>query len=83
MSTPDYSIGFTRDEVEDILAIHKAEIKKTLSSRSDSGSSATKRRLDEIHVVIAACQDALVKIAPQVYGEAKRIAQSRLDFIPR
>ena len=44
----DYSIGFTEDEVLEILSVQKDELKKTLQSFSDSGSSATKRRLDEI-----------------------------------
>ena len=46
-STPDYSIGFTREEVEDILAAQKAELKRTLAAWSESGSSITKRRIDE------------------------------------
>jgi hypothetical protein len=79
----DYSIGFTREEVLEILDAHKAELKKTLASWSDSGSSVTKRRIDEIHVVIAACQDALRKIAPAEFGSNRRIAISSTDFINR
>ena len=37
MAAIDYSIGFTRTEVEDILNIQKAELKKTLASWTDSG----------------------------------------------
>lgn len=48
----DYSIGFTEEEVLEILSVQKAELKKTLQSFSDSGSSATKRRLDEINSII-------------------------------
>ena len=55
-STPDYSIGFTREEVEEILAAQKAELKRTLAAWSESGSSVTKRRNDKIHTVIAACK---------------------------
>lgn len=83
MAAIDYSIGFSRAEVEEILAVHKAELTKTLASWSDSGSMVTKRRLDEIHTVIAACQEALRKLAPEKYGRAARIAQSSVDFIPR
>ena len=83
MPVPDYSIGFTRAEVEQILAIHKAELTKTLASWTDSGSAVTKRRLDEIHIVIAACQDALRKLAPDIYGRPRRVAQSEALCIPR
>ncbi len=83
MASIDYSIGFTRAEVEEILSIHKAELTKTLASWSDSGSSATKRRIDEIHTVIAACQSALRKLAPASYPPAARIGQSRIAFIDR
>jgi len=79
----DYSIGFTRDEVVEILDVHKAELKKTLASWSDSGSSVSKRRIDEIHLVIAACQDALRKLAPEEFGTARRIAISSTDFVNR
>jgi len=83
MAAIDYSIGFTRAEVEEILSIHKAELKKTLASWTDSGSAVTKRHLDEIHVVIAACQDALRKLAPEEFGQGRRVAQSTVEFIPR
>jgi hypothetical protein len=79
----DYSIGFTRDEVVEILDVHKAELKKTLASWSDSGSSVTKRRIDEIHLVISACQDALRKLAPTEFGTNRRIAISSTDFVNR
>ena len=78
MATVDYTIGFTRAEVEEILSIHKAELTKTLAS-----SSATKRRIDEIHTVIAACQSALRKLAPASYPPAARVGQSRIAFIDR
>lgn len=79
----DYSIGFTRDEVVEILDVHKAELKKTLASWSDSGSSVSKRRIEEIHLVIAACQDALRKLAPTEFGTTRRIAISSTDFVNR
>lgn len=65
----DYSIGFTEDEVLEILSVQKDELKKTLQSFSDSGSSATKRRLDEINSIISSCQLALRKLNPQNTAE--------------
>ncbi len=39
-AVPDYSVGFTRDEVEEILRVHKAELKKALAqSRHGAGAS--------------------------------------------
>lgn len=75
----DYSIGFTEEEVLEILSVQKAELKKTLQSFSDSGSSATKRRLDEINSIISSCQLALRKLNPQKYGGTNRIHSSDLS----
>lgn len=61
----DYTIGFTEEEIVEILTIQKTELKKTLQSFSDSGSSATKRRLDEINTIISSCQFALQKLNPK------------------
>src|SRR6185436_20843020 len=80
-STPDYSIGFTREEVEEILAAQKAELKRTLAAWSESGSSVQKRRIDEIHAIIAACQAALRKLAPESYGRPKRLRDPRTGRI--
>ena len=83
-STPDYSIGFTREEVEEILAAQKAELKRTLAAWSESGSAVTKRRVDEIHAIIEACQRALKKLAPEVYGRPVRVATSEVvGFLPK
>jgi hypothetical protein len=78
MAAPDYSVGFTRAEVEEILATQKAELKRTLAAWSDSGSAVTKRRVDEIHAIIEACQRALKKLAPEVYGRPVRVATSEV-----
>jgi hypothetical protein len=78
MSTPDYSIGFTQQEVEEILAAQKAELKRTLAAWSDSGSSVSKRRLDEIHAIIGACQSALRKLAPETYSTPIRVGTSEV-----
>ena len=76
MAAPDYTIGFTRAEVEEILAAQKAGLKRTLAAWSESGSSITKRRIDEIHAIIAACQTALRKLAPEVHGRPVRVGTS-------
>jgi hypothetical protein len=70
----DYSIGFTVPEIEEILSAQKAELKKTQAAYANDGSSVSKRRLDEIHAIIRACQDALVKLAPDTYAKPKRTA---------
>lgn len=75
----DYSIGFTEEEVLEILSVQKAELKKTLQSFSDSGSSATKRRLDEINSIISNCQLALRKMNPQKYGRSNRTQHADLS----
>ena len=77
-STPDYSIGFTREEVEEILAAQKEELKRTLAAWSESGSTVTKRRIDEIHAVIEACQRALRRLAPEIYGRPVRVSTSEI-----
>ncbi len=55
MATIDYSVGFSVVEIEEILAVHKQELKKTLTAYANDGSSYTKRHIDEIHTVIKAC----------------------------
>lgn len=79
MPAIDYSVGFTVAEVEEILAAQKAELKKTLAAYSNDGSSVTKRRVDEIHTVIASCQSALQKLDPDTYG--KRFKKTRTGFV--
>ena len=84
MAAPDYSIGFTRQEVEDILATQKAELSRTLAAWQESGSAVTKRRVDEIHAIIEACQIALRKLAPEVYGKRQRVDVSAVfGFLPK
>jgi hypothetical protein len=84
MAAPDYSVGFTREEVEEILAVQKAELKRTLAAWSESGSSVSKRRIDEIHAIIAACQAALRKLAPEVYGRTAHVATSEVTgYLPK
>jgi len=65
---PDYSIGFTQKEVEEIMATQKKELAKVLVSFSDNGTQAVRRKLDDINAIIAACQKALVKMDPAKYG---------------
>jgi hypothetical protein len=75
---PDYSVGFSVEEIERILAVHKRELERTLVAWSDSGSSVTKRRIDEIHAVIAACQRALQKLDPVKYPTRPRTTQAQV-----
>ena len=79
MSKIDYSIGFTATEVEEILAVQKTELKKTLAAYADNGSSVSKRRIDEIHAIIDACQRALQKLDPQKYPRTVRLGGSFVD----
>jgi hypothetical protein len=76
MAKIDYSIGFTQAEVEEILTAQKAELKKTLAAYANDGSSVTKRRIDEIHEIIAACQKVLQKLAPDTYGKGLKTSQT-------
>jgi hypothetical protein len=83
-SAPDYSIGFTQQEMEEILATQKAELKRTLAAWSESGSSVSKRRIDEIHAIITACQAALRKLAPETYGTPARVGTSEvIGYLPK
>ncbi len=68
----DYSVGFSVEEIEAILAAQKLELTKTQSAYANDGSSVTKRRLEEIHAIIRACQVALVKLAPERYPRPRR-----------
>ena len=76
MAKVDYSVGFTVSEVEGILNAQKAELSKTLAAYANDGSSVTKRRLNEIHTIIAACQDALRKLDPETYGRPARVVRT-------
>ena len=75
----NYAVGFSTSEVEEILSIQKAELKKTLAAYADNGSSVSKRRIDEIHAIIAACQRALQKLDPAKYPPPIRVAVSHVD----
>ncbi len=72
----DYSIGFTAVEVEAILAVQKGELLKTQQAYASDGSSVNKRRVEEIHSIIRACQDALKKLDQTKYGKPRRMIQS-------
>lgn len=76
MSNVDYSVGFTVAEFEEILTAQKAELKKTLAAYANDGSSVTKRRIEEIHTVIAACQKALQKLDPDTYGKSLKTSST-------
>jgi ElaB/YqjD/DUF883 family membrane-anchored ribosome-binding protein len=74
----DYTIGFTQAELEQILAVHKAELLKVLASWSDGAGSVTKLRRAELEKTLGEVQDALKKLDPETYGGAsdRRTAQS-------
>lgn len=74
----DYSVGFSTAEVEEIPSIQKAELKKTLAAYADNGSSLSRRRIDEIHAIIAACQRALQKPDPE--GDVSFLFNLREDI---
>ena len=76
---PDYTVGFTEAEVLDILAVQKTELKKTMQQWQDSGSQIWKRKLDEINLIITACQRALRKMNPRKYGRNHRVGQSQIE----
>jgi hypothetical protein len=72
MAAPNYTIGFTQAEVEAILAVHKAELLQSMASFSESGSSVTRLRMEEINSIIGACQTALQRFDPESYGTTNR-----------
>lgn len=75
---PDFTVGFTQEEVEEIFAAQKAEYSKTLASFSDSGSQVIKRRLEEINMIMSACQTALRRFDPDTYGTKSKTLVSRV-----
>jgi len=80
----DYTTGFTTEEVEEILACQKLELKKAMASYSDNGSSFARRRLDEVHAIIASCQRALQILDPDNYPVKPTVAQSRVvGYLPK
>ena len=57
---------------------------RSLAAWSESGSSVTKRRIDEIHAIIAACQAALRKLAPDVHGRTAHVVTSEVSgYLPK
>lgn len=80
-SEPDYSIGFTLAEVEEIFTALKAELKKTIASYSESGTQVIRQRVDDIHKKMAACQRALQKLDPTTYGSSSKVGTSVVSEI--
>ena len=68
-AVPDYYTGFTQAEVEAILAVQKGELRKALQAYTENGTSVTKRALDAVNLIIAGCQKALKKFAPETFGD--------------
>ncbi len=76
----DLTVGWTQQEIEELLAAQKKAYKKTLIQFSDNGSTATYRRLEDIEKVIKNCQQALQKLDPDNYGDAtSKVKTSRVD----
>lgn len=83
-NAPDYSIGFTVEEVEEIFAALKLELKKTIASYSESGTQVIRQRTEDIHAKMAACQRALQKLDPATYGANAQTAVSAVPYhLPR
>ena len=83
----DYANADSPSQAAEVLvhvAAQKAELKRTLAAWSESGSAVTKRRIDEIHAIIEACQKALRRLAPEIYGRPVRVATSEVcGFLPK
>ena len=78
-SVADYYTGFSQAEVEAIFAAQKQELSKALQAYSEGGTQVTKRRLDEVNAILAACQAALFKFDPVAYPRTrKRVSSSRV-----
>ena len=83
-SVPDYSIGFSQAEVEEIFAILKLELKKVIASYSESGTQVIRQRTEDIHAKMAACQRALQILDPSTYGTTSKTATSAVPYhLPR
>jgi hypothetical protein len=78
--TPDYTVGFTLAEVEEIFAILKLELKKTIASYSESGTQVIRQRLDDIHKKMMACQTAMQILDPDTYGREHKTATSAAPY---
>ena len=84
MQVPDYYTGFTREEVETMLATFKGELKKVIAQYASNGDSVTRMRRDDLRLEIRGCQKALKKFDPETYGKRHRVVSSRVvGHIPR
>ena len=72
----DYSVGFTKEEVVAIFAAQKKELLKTQQAYASDNSSVNKRRLEDTHSIIRACQVSLKKPDPENYGTQRRRIQA-------
>ena len=77
-NVPDFTIGFTQEEVEEIFTAQKAEYSKVLASYSESNSQVIKRKIEDINLIIAACQKALRTFDPDTYGIKSNTSISRV-----
>jgi hypothetical protein len=79
-TAPDYTIGFSKAEILAILEAQKAELTKVMAAWGEANGTVTKRRVDEIHTIIGACQRALRILYPDQYPtvakRSRRVGQS-------
>jgi len=67
-TVPDYSIGWTQVELEELLSILKEELKRTIASYSESGTQVIAQKTEDIHIKMQAVIKALQKKDPDTYG---------------
>ena len=72
----DYSIGFTQAEVEEILAVQKAELKKTLAAYANDGSTVTSGASTRSMPSSRPVRRPFRKLDPETYGRPVRAVRT-------
>tara|TARA_R110000787_G_scaffold61267_1_gene138843 strand:+ start:804 stop:1058 length:255 start_codon:yes stop_codon:yes gene_type:complete len=80
---PDYSIGFTISEVEELHNKLKLELHRVIAQYSEAGTQVIAQRTEDIHVKMAACQKAMQKLDPTTYGTKHKTAVSVVSALQR
>ncbi|NDD52885.1 hypothetical protein EBZ39_03225 [bacterium] len=80
-----FVVGFTQEEVEDILAKAKTFLLegKTLMSWGESGSSASKEFAMPVREVLDECQHALRILDPGTYGRQRSVGTTVVLNVPK
>ena len=78
MANYNYTRGYTVQELESLLIQVKAEREKYLQSASDSGSSYSRIRLEEIEKKFNGIMDALELLDPANYKPQRRVIYSEV-----